>query len=219
MQNKNFLNENADILKGGKKELVNRVVSEYIEGFNIHDQLTRPILTIYGSARLLPEDKDCQDIEKISMALRKNGWAVVSGGGPGIMKAALDHDLKNTTDTAYFGIDINHERDKSVADKSFTFTSFAVRKHFLRASNAFVVAPGGFGTMDEMFELLTLMQTEKADKVPVVLYNGEYFKGLVDWISSTMIKRGTISPEDLNLFKVCSTPEEAIEFLEKNTKK
>lgn len=219
MTQTNFLNENAEFLKGENKELVNRVISEYIEGFKIRDNIEKPVFTIYGSARLLPEDQDYKDIQEISIALRKQGWVAVSGGGPGIMKATLDNDLKDQTDTVFFGIDINHEKAKTKADEHFTFTSFAVRKHFLRSSHAFIVAPGGFGTMDEMFELLTLIQTEKANKVPVVLYNGEYFKGLIDWISSTMVNRGTISPEDLNLFKVCSTPKEAIDFLQKNVKK
>jgi len=213
-----LLNENAKLmLKDAEFELANRVVNEYIHGFGVRNKIARPVLTIYGSARLQPDDADYQDIEMISQIMRETGWAVVSGGGPGIMKAALDHDIENTLDTAYYGIDINHEREKSHADISYTFTNFGVRKHFLRSSQAFVVAPGGFGTMDEFFELLTLIQTRKADPVPIVLYNTKYYGGLVDWIRDQMVSRGTISPQDVDLFQTFSDPRAAADFLLKLT--
>jgi uncharacterized protein (TIGR00730 family) len=205
------------MLTDNQFELVNRVANEYIHGFSVRDKIAKPVLTIYGSARLQPDDQDYQDIETLSRIMRDTGWVSVSGGGPGIMKAALDNDIENQLDTAYYGIDINHEKDKSHADISYTFSNFGVRKHFLRASQAFVVAPGGFGTMDEFFELLTLIQTKKADPAPIILYNESYYGGLVDWVRDQMVRRGTVSPQDVDLFQVFSDPHEAAAYLLKVT--
>lgn len=192
-------------------------VREFCEGVKVQQTIPKcdKVLTIYGSARVGSNDQDYKDIETIGRKLREmDNWVVVTGGGPGIMTAALQDSIDNKVDSVFYGININKERDKAYfeADAFYTFTQFSVRKHFLRQSNAFIIAPGGFGTLDEVFELLTLIQTHKKEPVPVVFYNSEYWQPLIEWFESRLLLKGTISRSDLNLFRVLSKPEEVIEY-------
>ena len=208
------LNMNSSLTEA-QIEYLKEVNEEYILGFqemNKIDHKTKT-LTVYGSARMDESDRDYQDIEKISHHLRTHNWSVVTGGGPGIMTAALAGDHARPLDTIAYNINIKNEEEKSNADISVSFDHFPVRKYLLRQSDAFLVAPGGYGTMDELMELLTLIQTDKKIKTPVVLYNKKFWAGLIEWFEETLLQRGTIDKGSLNLFVVADTPEEVVDFL------
>ena len=193
-----------------------RIMGELVEGF---DTLTgiEPAVTIYGSSQLKADDKLYAQTEEIAYRLGKLGFSIVTGGGPGIMEAAN----KGALDAGVTSVGLNIELPEvqpcnAYATKPITFHHFFVRKVMLvKYAIAFVILPGGLGTLDELTEVLTLMQTHKIKPFPVILFNSRYWQGFVDWLESTVLAKGFISREDLDLLIVCDHPDEVIEAVQK----
>jgi uncharacterized protein (TIGR00730 family) len=189
-----------------------KIMGEFVDGF---DDLARipPGISIFGSARIGPESEHYQAAVETGRLLAKAGYAVITGGGPGIMEAGNKGALEAGGISIGCNIELPFEQAPNPYQTiSLTFNYFFVRKvMFVKYATAFIIFPGGFGTMDELFEALTLIQTRKIRNFPVVLFGSEYWSGLVKWIKETMIGQGTISPEDLDLLIVTDSPEEAVQ--------
>jgi uncharacterized protein (TIGR00730 family) len=189
-----------------------KIMGEFVEGF---DDLARisPGVSIFGSARLEPDNEYYQAAVETGRLLARAGYAVITGGGPGIMEAGN----KGAFEAGGISIGCNIELPFEQAPNpyqtiSLTFNYFFVRKvMFVKYAVAFIIFPGGFGTMDELFEALTLIQTRKIRNFPVVLFGREYWGGLVQWIKEIMIEKATISPEDIDLLILTDSPEEAVQ--------
>lgn len=213
MARKREREKEVKILSETQLTFIRSVEKEYKEGFNLLNSIRQKTLTVYGGSRIAEDDKNYKDIAKICAKMRRKKWGVVTGGGPGIMTAALSNDTNDKVDTIALNIDLETEKIKAISDASMTFSHFSVRKYLLRQSDAFLIAPGGFGTMDEMMELLTLIQTQKYSRVPVVLYNSEFWKGLIEWFKNTLVKKGTVSESSMKIFNLVDSPEQAIKIL------
>lgn len=192
-----------------------RIMSEFVEGFQFLSELSKEV-TVFGSARLSPDSKWYQEAESFGRILAENGFTVVTGGGPGIMEAA-NKGAKEAGGRS-IGLNIELPFEQSInpfVTQSKSFHYFFSRKVMLAASaQAYVYFPGGFGTQDELFEILTLIQTEKSESIPVVLVGKEYWQGWYDWVSGTMFEQfDAIEKRDLELFKIVDTAEEAFEII------
>ena len=194
-----------------------KIMGEFVSGY---EKLSRigPCVSIFGSARTKPEDKYYQLAENIAAKLSDNGYGVITGGGPGIMEAG-NKGAHNAGGTSV-GLNIElpfeqHDNPYIDSDKSIDFDYFFVRKvMFVKYSQGFVVMPGGFGTLDEFFEALTLIQTHKIGKFPIILVGKDFWGGLLDWIKETLLKSyGNISPDDLHLVDLVDDEDEVIEIL------
>ena len=221
-------NDNGRIIKEPKYCLDNsvigdswrmfRIMSEFVEGFDGMSAIDVPAVTIYGSART-PEDHEYYLLaEKIAAGLVREGLGVITGGGPGIMEAANKGAFNAGGISVGLNINLPHEQDLNpYVNFSLDFKYFFVRKVMLmKYSSGFVCMPGGFGSMDELFESLTLIQTERNKPFPIVLVGSEFWGGLVDWIKDKMIKSGNINPEDISLFKVLDDPDDVVQFIKNN---
>ena len=193
-----------------------QIMAEFVEGFERLAQI-KPSVSIFGSARTAPEHPYYKLAEDIARALSDSGFSVVSGGGPGIMEAANKGAFEAGAPSIGFNITLPHEQDPnawSTPDLTFNFHYFAMRKmHLAMRSNGLVVFPGGFGTMDELFEILTLVQTGKMSAIPIVLFDRDFWTRVVNL--EVFIEAGTISPGDVNLFHYAETAEEAWDHLVK----
>lgn len=191
-----------------------KIMGEFVDGF---DELARipPGVSIFGSARTPVESPYFEAAIETSRLLAKAGYAVITGGGPGIMEAGN----KGAFESGGISIGCNIELPFEQAPNPFqtvsiSFNYFFVRKvMFVKYAVAFIIFPGGFGTMDELFEALTLIQTKKIKNFPIILFGTEYWGGLVDWIRNTMLPHGTIAADDLNLLHMTDSPEEAVEVV------
>lgn len=221
----------ADLIKDAFKEKtwheihtteswrVFKIISELVEGF---EKLARigPCVSIFGSARTHHNNKYYRLAEDIALKLTQKGYGVITGGGPGIMEAANKGAKKGKGKSVGINIDLPFEQSHNGyidTDKLITFDHFFVRKvMFMKYAQGFIVLPGGFGTFDELFEAITLIQTKKIGKFPIVLVGVKYWKGLVDWIREEMLASGrNISPEDMNLFTLVDTSDEAVDVIVK----
>ncbi len=194
-----------------------KIMAEFVEGFEKLGSIG-PCVSIFGSARTQPDNRYFKLAEEIAFKLTQQGYGVITGGGPGIMEAANMGAKKGNGKSVGINIDLPHEQSANLfidADKLITFRHFFVRKvMFLKYAQGFVVLPGGFGTFDELFEAITLMQTGKVGRFPVVLAGSDYWSGLVKWIREVMLERETnISEEDMDLFTVVDTADEAVEHI------
>jgi uncharacterized protein (TIGR00730 family) len=187
-----------------------RIMGEFVEGF---DTLARlgPAVSIFGSARARAGDRYYQAAEEVGRLLAQEGFAVVTGGGPGIMEAANKGALEAGGESVGCNIELPFEQGMNAYVKTaINFRYFFVRKTmFVKYAEAFVIFPGGFGTMDELFEALTLIQTGKVRDFPVVLFGRDYWQGLLDWLKHTMASEGKIHASDLDLMVVTDSPAEA----------
>ena len=189
-----------------------RIMAEFVEGFDVLTEIG-PSVTIFGSARTKPDDPHYQTAYELGRLLAGEGLSVITGGGPGIMEAANKGAKEVGGASAGIGIELPFEASNNAfidADKNITFRYFFVRKlMFLKYSQAFVAFPGGLGTMDELFESLTLSQTDKTPKFPTLLVGSDYWAGLLDWLREKVLTEGNINEDDLELFRVVDTAEEA----------
>lgn len=194
-----------------------KIMSEFVNGYETMAKVG-PSISIFGSARTKTDHKYYKISVQIAEMLAKRGYGVITGGGPGIMEAGNKGAQLGGGKSVGLNIDLPFEQSGNQyidPQSNLKFDYFFVRKViFVKYSQGFVVVPGGFGTLDEMFEALTLIQTKKINKRPVVLIGSEYWKGLIDWMKNTMLAEGNISPEDLDLFKIVDTAEEAIAFID-----
>ena len=191
-----------------------QIMAEFVEGF---EQLSGiwPAVSIFGSARAGRESPDYLKAEQIAYLLSESGFAVVSGGGPGIMEAANKGGHRGRAPSVGLNIELPKEQQPNpYQDISLHFKHFFSRKvMFVKYASAYVVMPGGFGTLDEFAEILTLIQTGKTRRIPIILVCSDFWKGLIDWFSNTLVKAGTISPEDIDLFQVVDTPRDVVDAI------
>jgi len=200
-----------------------KIMSEFVNGFETMARIG-PCVTIFGSARTEHNNPYYILAEKIAYKISKAGYGIITGGGPGIMEAGNKgaHLGKGTS----VGLNIElpfeqHFNSYIDPDKNLNFDYFFVRKvMFIKYSQGFVVMPGGFGTLDEMFEALTLIQTKKIGRFPIILVGSSFWSGLIEWIKIVLVEQEkTVSPEDLDLFKIVDTADEVVEALDKFYKK
>ncbi len=187
------------------------IMSEFVEAAQRLGEI-RPAVSIFGSARTAPGSPYYQLTEDIAHQLSEAGFSVISGGGPGIMEAANKGAFNGKSPSVGLNIQLPHEqRANSYQDISQTFRHFFARKYmFVRFADAYVVMPGGFGTLDELLEALTLIQTGKSRKIPIILVHEPFWRGLLDWFRETLVNEKVISPADLDLIQVIDTPEEIV---------
>jgi hypothetical protein len=188
-----------------------RILSEFVEGFETLAELPRAV-SVFGSARSKPGSPECELASRLGSALARAGYAVITGGGPGVMEAANRGASQAGGLSVGLGVELPFEqRLNDYCEIGIDFRYFFVRKTmFVKYAQAFVVLPGGFGTMDELFESLTLVQTRKVTRFPVVLMGQAYWGGLVDWLRARMCADGKISPADLDLLCVTDDVDEAV---------
>lgn len=189
-------------------------MGEFVEGFDTLAELG-PAVTIFGSARTLPDDPVYAAAEETARRLTELGFAVITGGGPGIMEAANKGATETGGESVGCNIELPFEQGMNAYVRTaIDFRYFFVRKTmFVKYAEAFIIFPGGYGTLDELFEALTLIQTEKVRNFPVVLFGREYWAGLLDWLRGTMLAEGKISPGDLDLMVITDSPEEAVQVI------
>ena len=195
-----------------------KIMSEFVEGFESMSKIG-PCVSVFGSARTLPENKYYKTAEEIGFLLTLKGYGVITGGGPGIMEAANKGAKRGGGKSVGLNIELPFEQshnDFIDNDKILNFDYFFVRKvMFVKYAQGFIVLPGGVGTLDELFEAITLIQTGKIGKFPIVLVGHSYWDGMIKWIKATMLElEKNISASDLDLFSVVDTPEEAVEVIE-----
>ncbi len=193
-----------------------RIMGELVGGF---DKLSgiEPAVAIYGSARVSEHNELYRQTERITRRLGEMGFWIITGGGSGVMEAANRGALEAGVISVGLNIELPEEQVANVyATTSLTFNHFFVRKVMLvKYATAFIIMPGGLGTLDELTEILTLMQTHKIKPFPVVLFNSEYWKGFLDWLRSSVLARKFISEEDLKLLRVCDEPDTVIEIVQR----
>ena len=193
-----------------------RIIGELVAGF---DELAgvEPAVTIYGSARLKAEDELYRQTEEIASRLGQMGFTIISGGGPGVMEAANKGALEAGAKSVGLNIDLPEEQAcNPYTNKSITFNHFFVRKVMLvKYATAFVIMPGGLGTLDELTEVLTMIQTHKIRPFPVMLFDSEFWSGLLDWLKNTVLARECISEGDLDLLRVCDRVDEVVEAVDR----
>ena len=198
-----------------------RIMAEFVEGFQFLSTLSKEV-TVFGSARLPATNKWYQEAVKLGGLLAEQDFTVVTGGGPGIMEAANKGAKDNGGRSAGLNIQLpNEQRINDYVTTSRAFHYFFTRKVILAASaQAYVYFPGGFGTLDELFEILTLIQTKKSEPVPVVLVGKEFWSGLIDWVKKTQLETyDTISPDDLTLFHIVDSAEDAFDLIKHSTER
>lgn len=193
-----------------------RIIGEMVEGF---DTLTgiEPAVSFYGSARLKEEETLWKQTQEIAYRLGKLGFSVITGGGPGVMAAANSGAKKAGATSIGLNIELPEEQViNPYTTKSITFHHFFVRKVMLvKYTTAFIIMPGGLGTLDELSEVLTLIQTQKIRPFPVILFDSKYWNGLLDWLHNTVLAGGNISPADLSLLRVFDNPDEVVEAVQR----
>ena len=191
-----------------------RILSEFVEGFDTLADLP-PAVSVFGSARSGPDSPECQMAEELGATLARAGYAVITGGGPGVMEAANKGAADAGGLSVGLGIELPFEQGLNEwVDIGIDFRYFFARKTmFVKYAQAFVVLPGGFGTMDELFEALTLVQTKKVTRFPVVMMGTAYWSGLIDWIRQTMVQTGKIGLTDLDLLLITDDVDAAVEHI------
>jgi uncharacterized protein (TIGR00730 family) len=194
---------------------VQQIAEEFYAGFNTVADLPEPAITIFGSARVGEDHPVYAEARDVGKRFAAAGFVVVTGGGPGVMEAANRGAKEGGGLSVGFNIVLPHEQDSNpYLDVSLTFAHFYVRKTmFVKAAEGFVIFPGGFGTLDELYEALTLIQTGKILDFPVVLFDAEYWRGMLDWTERTLLAEGMISPEDWEQLHVTDDPEDAVRYV------
>jgi uncharacterized protein (TIGR00730 family) len=191
------------------------IAEEFREGFEAVDRIDRPAVSIFGSARVAEGSVPYRAAREVGREFARRGWAVITGGGPGVMEAANRGAKEGGGLSVGFNIEVPHEQGPNgYLDISYTFTHFYARKVcFVKPAEGFVIFPGGFGTLDELFEALTLIQTGKAQNFPVVLFDTDYWGEMLDWIRGELLADGMISAEDLDLLYATDDPAEPVEIV------
>jgi uncharacterized protein (TIGR00730 family) len=194
---------------------VSLIASEFLAGFQLVEKIDRPAVSIFGSARIAEGSKTYERARAAGRAFAEAGFAVVTGGGPGVMEAANRGCQEAGGLSVGFNISLPHEQSGNpYCDIAMTFKHFYARKTmFVKAAEGFVIFPGGFGTLDELFESLTLIQTGKIGSFPVVLCDTGYWAPMLDWIRTRMLEEGLVSTADLELVSVTDMPAEAVESI------
>jgi uncharacterized protein (TIGR00730 family) len=213
-----YKNKSWTEIKTESSWVIFKVMSEFVQGFETLNKIG-PCVSIFGSARTKENNKYYKHTVEIAKELVKKGYGIITGGGPGIMEAANKGAQLARGKSVGLNIKIPTEQEFNKfidADKLINFDYFFVRKvMFVKFAMGFVVMPGGFGTMDEFFEAITLIQTSKIDRFPVVLFGSEYWSGLIDWMNTTMLQQeNNIYKEDMNIFKVMDSVDDTVDYIE-----
>jgi uncharacterized protein (TIGR00730 family) len=198
--------------EGDERLHVERIADEFLQGFETVAKIAKPAVSIFGSARVREDHSAYQAAVETGRRFAEAGFTVVTGGGPGVMEAANRGAKEGGGLSVGFNIELPHEQNSNpYLDVSLTFSHFYARKTmFVKAAEGFVIFPGGFGTLDEFFEALTLIQTGKVMHFPVVLFDSDYWQGLLDWIQERLLAEGMISPNDEDLLVVTDEPAEVV---------
>ncbi len=203
-----------DDFKSGESWRLFKIMGEFVEGIDeLHD--LGPAISIFGSSRTAKGHPDYETARKTAACFAAGGYAVITGGGPGIMEAANMGALEQNGESVGLKITLPfEEKSNAYMTRSLDFNYFFIRKvMFVKYAQAYIIMPGGLGTMDEMFETLTLVQTRRIRKMPVILMNKKFWAGLLDWIKNSLAATGLISPEDMELFSLVDTPEQALKIV------
>jgi uncharacterized protein (TIGR00730 family) len=194
---------------------VERIAAEFRTGFETLERIDRPAVTVFGSARIGAGHRTYEAARELGRRFGESGWAVVTGGGPGLMEAANRGAQEGGGLSVGFNITLPHEqRSNEYLDIELTFEHFYARKVcFVKPAEGFVIFPGGFGTLDELFEALTLIQTGKVLHFPVVLFDTDQWATLLDWIRENLLRQGLVSPEDVELLSLTDDVDEAVEIV------
>jgi len=214
-----FKEKNWNAIKTSDSWQIFKIMSEFVEGFEKMSKIG-PCVSVFGSARTKPDNKYYKQAEEIGYLLTQKGYGVITGGGPGIMEAANKGAKRGNGKSVGLNIELPFEQSSNPFidhDKLINFDYFFVRKvMFVKYAQGFIVLPGGVGTLDELFEAITLIQTNKIGKFPIVLVGKSYWEGLLDWIKVVLLdEEKNISKEDLKLINIVETPVEAVEIIEK----
>lgn len=211
-----FETKNWSEIKSNDSWALFKIMGEFVKGYEKLNKIG-PCVSVFGSARLTPDNQYYQLAEEIGKKITDNGYGVITGGGPGIMEAANKGAYENDGCSVGINITLPFEQESNSYidhDKNINFDYFFVRKVMLvKYSQGFVVMPGGFGTLDELFEAITLIQTLKIDSFPIILVGSSFWEGLLDWIKSRLMEEKMISPEDIDLFHVVDSAEEVMKIL------
>ena len=212
-----FKERNWNAIKTSDSWQIFKIMSEFVQGFETMSKIG-PCVSVFGSARTKPDNKYYKQAEEIGYLLTQSGYGVISGGGPGIMEAANKGASRGEGKSVGLNIELPFEQSSNPYidnDKLINFDYFFVRKvMFVKYAQGFIVLPGGVGTLDELFEAITLIQTQKIGKFPIVLVGKTYWEGLLVWIKEIVLaKEQNISIEDLDLFNVVDTPVEAVDII------
>ena len=193
-----------------------RIMSEFVEGFEVLSRVGKAV-SIFGSSRLKPTSKYYKLAEEVAYLLAKEGYAIMTGSGSGLMEAANKGAKKAKGKSIGLNIQIPLEqKPNKYVDLLLDFRYFFVRKViFVKYAKAFVIMPGGYGTLDEFTEAINLIQTERIPKFPVILFGKEYWQGMLSWLKDTVLKNGSISKEDLKIFTVVDNPKEVVQVIKK----
>ena len=193
-----------------------RIMSEFVEGFEVLSRIGKAV-SIFGSSRTKPDTKYYKLAEEIAYLLSKEGYAVITGSGPGLMEAANKGARRAKGQSIGLNIQIpSQQKANKYVDMLLDFRYFFVRKvMFVKYAKAFVILPGGYGTLDEFTEAINLIQTERIPKFPVVLFDSEYWKGMVEWLKDKVVASGCIAKEELNIFTVVNEPKEVVSAIKK----
>jgi uncharacterized protein (TIGR00730 family) len=205
-----------DEFKLGESWRIFKIIGEFVDGVEaLYD--IGPAVSIFGSARISPDDPVYKTAEKLSAVLVKNGFAVITGGGGGIMEAAN----KGATKAGGRSIGLNiilprEQKPNRYSNIKVEFNYFFIRKvMFIKYASAYIIMPGGLGTLDELFEAATLIQTQRIKPLPIILVGSDYWSGLMDWIRIQLVKTSKISPEDMDIFQIMDSPDEIVKAIKK----
>ena len=206
----------VDALSKEESWRIFRIMAEFVESIEVLSNVQNAV-TIFGSARLKPEDKYYQMAEKLGQLLVQNGFSVITGGGPGIMEAANKGAAEAGGQSVGMNIKLPFEQKPNpYANLQLDYKYFFIRKvMFVKYAVAYVIMPGGYGTMDELFEALTLIQTKRVRSFPLILMGGEYWQGLLDWLKNSMQQKGMILPCDIEMIQIIDEPEEVVKHIKK----
>jgi hypothetical protein len=205
-----------DDFKIGESWRLFKIMGEFVDGVdNLHD--IGPAVTIFGSARTKPDDPVYKKTEKIAALFAKNNFAVITGGGGGVMEAANKGAAEAGGTSVGLNIVLPFEQEPNkYSNVSLDFNYFFIRKvMFVKYAFAYIIMPGGFGTLDELFESVTLVQTQRIKPFPIILVDSDYWSGLKEWITSRLLKESRISPEDIDILQVIDEPEEIVKTVKK----
>lgn len=213
-----FARKNWNEIKTNDSWAIFKVVAEFVEGYETLSRIG-PCVSIFGSARTQEDNQYYKTAEEIAFLLTQHGYGVITGGGPGIMEAGNRGANRGGGTSVGLNIVLPFEQDGNPyidKDKMINFDYFFVRKvMFVKYAQGFIVLPGGFGTLDELFEAITLIQTKKIGRFPIVLVGSDFWSGLIEWVKDTLLaKEKNISPEDLDLFSIVDTPEDAVKAID-----
>ncbi len=193
-----------------------QIMAEFVKGFEVMPD-AYPAVTIFGSSRIKPKSTIYKDTVEVSRLLVESGFNIISGGGPGVMEAANRGAAEAKGKSVGLHIELpNEQAPNKYANIRLAFKYFFIRKvMFVKYAVAYVIMPGGFGTLDELFEALTLIQTKRIRYFPVILMDSKFWEGLLDWAKKTLVKEQTISEEDFDIFNIVDTPEEAVAIIKR----